>query len=140
MGVTGTTVTSAGLVLAGTFLVFAVAGSSGPGGGEIKEVGIGLAAGVLMDTFVVRTVLVPSVVVLLGHWNWWPSGLWHRHRHQPEQLLAVAGPELFAGPLELPARSGPASLEVSEPPPGSIEETEPLEEGGEAVALAGGPG
>jgi RND superfamily putative drug exporter len=29
--------------------------------------------GVLMDTFLVRTLLVPSTVVLLGRWNWWPS-------------------------------------------------------------------
>ena len=36
---------------------------------------MGLALGVLMDTFVVRTVLVPSTVVLLGRWNWWPARL-----------------------------------------------------------------
>jgi RND superfamily putative drug exporter len=28
-----------------------------------------------MDTFLIRTLLIPSVVVLLGRWNWWPSGL-----------------------------------------------------------------
>jgi putative drug exporter of the RND superfamily len=73
IGVTGTTVTSAGLVLAGTFAVFAVVGGSGSGGSQIRDVGIGLAVGVIMDTFVVRTVLVPCTVVLLGRWNWWPS-------------------------------------------------------------------
>jgi RND superfamily putative drug exporter len=75
IGVTGTTVTSAGLVLAGTFAVFAVIGGRSSGGSQITEVGVGLAAGVLMDTFVVRTVLVPCTVVLLGRWNWWPSKL-----------------------------------------------------------------
>ena len=35
--------------------------------------GLGLAMGILMDTFLVRTLLVPSTVVLLGKWNWWPS-------------------------------------------------------------------
>jgi hypothetical protein len=35
----------------------------------------GLALGVLMDTFIVRTVLVPCTVILLGRWNWWPSRL-----------------------------------------------------------------
>jgi RND superfamily putative drug exporter len=74
VGVTGTTVTSAGLVLAGTFAVFAVVGGSS-GGSQIKEIGYGLALGVIMDTFVVRTVLVPCTVVLLGRWNWWPSKL-----------------------------------------------------------------
>jgi len=39
------------------------------------NVGVGLAVGILMDTFVVRTVLVPCTVVLLGRWNWWPSQL-----------------------------------------------------------------
>jgi RND superfamily putative drug exporter len=73
LGVTGTTVTSAGLVLAGTFAVFAVVGARQPGGSQIVDVGVGLAVGVLMDTFVVRTVLVPCTVVLLGRWNWWPS-------------------------------------------------------------------
>jgi putative drug exporter of the RND superfamily len=73
IGVTGTTVTSAGLVLAGTFAVFAVVGGRGAGGSQIVDVGVGLAVGVIMDTFVVRTVLVPCMVVLLGRWNWWPS-------------------------------------------------------------------
>jgi RND superfamily putative drug exporter len=75
ISVTGTTVTSAGLVLAGTFAVFAVVGGSGSGGSQIRDVGIGLAVGVIMDTFVVRTVLVPCTAVLLGRWNWWPSKL-----------------------------------------------------------------
>jgi RND superfamily putative drug exporter len=73
LGVTGTTVTSAGLVLAGTFAVFAIVGGSEQGGSQIRDVGIGLAVGVIMDTFVVRTILVPCTVVLLGRWNWWPS-------------------------------------------------------------------
>jgi RND superfamily putative drug exporter len=75
VSVTGTTVTSAGLVLAGTFAVFAVVGARGSGGSQIRDVGVGLAVGVIMDTFVVRTVLVPCTAVLLGRWNWWPSKL-----------------------------------------------------------------
>ena len=41
----------------------------------VIDVGTGVAIGVLMDTFLVRTLLVPSAVVLLGRWNWWPSRL-----------------------------------------------------------------
>jgi putative drug exporter of the RND superfamily len=83
LGATGTTVTSAGLVLAGTFSVFAVIGGRQPGGSQIRDVGIGLALGVLMDTFIVRTVLVPCTVILLGRWNWWPSRLSRPDRQLP---------------------------------------------------------
>jgi len=65
---TGTTVTSAGLVLSGTFAVLAIATS-----GQIRQIGTGLSLGILLDTFLVRTLLVPSAVVLLGRWNWWPA-------------------------------------------------------------------
>jgi RND superfamily putative drug exporter len=79
VGRTGPTVTSAGLVLAGTFGVLAVAGGSGSGGSQIRDIGAGLAIGILMDTFLVRTLLVPSTVALLGRWNWWPSPMGRRH-------------------------------------------------------------
>ena len=71
---TGTTVTSAGLVL-GTFVVFGVVAGGGAGGSQFRDIAISLALGILMDTFLVRTLLVPSTVVLLGRWNWWPSKL-----------------------------------------------------------------
>jgi RND superfamily putative drug exporter len=79
LGATGSTVTSAGLVLAGTFAVFAVVGSQTPGGEQLTDLGAGLAIGILMDTFLVRTLLVPSTVAILGRWNWWPSNLHERH-------------------------------------------------------------
>jgi putative drug exporter of the RND superfamily len=73
LGATGSTITSAGLVLAGTFIVLTVVAGGGSGGDQVRDIGLGLALGVLMDTFLVRTLLVPSTVVLLGRWNWWPS-------------------------------------------------------------------
>jgi putative drug exporter of the RND superfamily len=75
LNATGTTVTSAGLVLAGTFGVFAIVGGRGSGGSMVIDVGTGIALGILMDTFLVRSLLVPSTVALLGRWNWWPSRL-----------------------------------------------------------------
>jgi putative drug exporter of the RND superfamily len=78
VGRTGPTVTSAGLVLAGTFAVLAVAGGSGSSGSQVRDIGAGLAIGILMDTFLVRTLLVPSTVALLGRWNWWPSSMSRR--------------------------------------------------------------
>ena len=37
----------------------------------IQQIGIAAATGVLLDAFVVRTLLVPSLMALLGKWNWW---------------------------------------------------------------------
>jgi RND superfamily putative drug exporter len=45
------------------------------GGGQVQQIGLGIAAGILMDTFLIRTLLIPSLVVLIGRWNWWPSSL-----------------------------------------------------------------
>jgi putative drug exporter of the RND superfamily len=90
LNVTGTTVTSAGLVLAGTFGVLAVVGSGSAGQQNVRtivDVGVGLALGILMDTFLVRTLLVPSAAVLIGRWNWWPSRL-GRLRPDPQAVPA----------------------------------------------------
>jgi RND superfamily putative drug exporter len=96
---TGTTVTSAGLVLGGTFAVFAIVGAQ-QGSSQFRDVGAGLALGVLMDTFLVRTLLVPSTVVLLGRWNWWPSKLSRRDAGQ----RAVTGDDAPEENLSVPAR------------------------------------
>jgi hypothetical protein len=93
---TGTTVTSAGLILAGTFAVLTAAG-----GTQVQEIGIGLAVGVLLDTFLVRTLLVPSTVVLMGRWNWWPSKLWREEtiesRLWPREGVPGDGDEMQRG-------------------------------------------
>ncbi|HEV3173381.1 MAG TPA: MMPL family transporter [Actinocrinis sp.] len=70
---TGSTISSAGLVLAGTFGVFAFVENGQPGGGVYRDILASLAIGILMDAFLVRTLLVPATVALLGRWNWWPS-------------------------------------------------------------------
>lgn len=71
IGYTGTTVTSAGIILAGTFAVLGFAGGSA----EVEQIGYSIAFGILLDTFFVRTLLVPAIAVLLGKYNWWPSKL-----------------------------------------------------------------
>jgi RND superfamily putative drug exporter len=63
---TGKLVTSAALILMFAFLVL----SSSPGF-EIKEFAIGLAAGIIFDATVIRALLVPALMRLLGPWNWW---------------------------------------------------------------------
>jgi putative drug exporter of the RND superfamily len=75
IGKTGSTVTTAGVILGGSFAVLAIAVGGTAGADQIQQIGYGIAAGVLMDTFFVRSLLVPSVVVLLGRWNWWPTSL-----------------------------------------------------------------
>jgi putative drug exporter of the RND superfamily len=68
---TGKLVTSAALVL--MFAFFSL--STGPGT-DIKQFGIGLAAGIIFDATVIRALLVPSLMRLFGRWNWWlPQGV-----------------------------------------------------------------
>jgi RND superfamily putative drug exporter len=74
---TGRLVTSAALIL---FLAF-VAMASGPGT-DLKMMATGLAAGILLDATVIRALIVPAVMSLMGRWNWWlPPG--------PAKLLRV---------------------------------------------------
>ena len=56
-----------------------------PGGGVYRDVLASLAIGILMDAFLVRTLLVPSTVALLGRWNWWPSA----HGRRPDLASAA---------------------------------------------------
>jgi RND superfamily putative drug exporter len=96
IGRTGATVTSAGIILGGTFAVFGIVGGGGSNGGQLRAVGFGLAAGILMDTFLVRTLLVPSTVILLGRWNWWPSAMGRHARAatpSPHALRPSESPE-----------------------------------------------
>jgi RND superfamily putative drug exporter len=66
IGRTGRLVTSAALIL---FLAF-VAMASGPGT-DLKMMATGLAAGILLDATVIRALVVPAAVSLMGRWNWW---------------------------------------------------------------------
>jgi putative drug exporter of the RND superfamily len=63
---TGKMVTSAALVLMFAFFVL----STSPGT-DIKQFGIGLAAGIIFDATVIRALLVPSIMAVAGRWNWW---------------------------------------------------------------------
>jgi putative drug exporter of the RND superfamily len=66
IGRTGRLVTSAALIL---FLTF-VAMGSGPGT-DLKMFATGLGAGILLDATVIRALIVPAVIALMGRWNWW---------------------------------------------------------------------
>ena len=68
LALTGHVITSAGLILAGTFAALLFAPLEG-----LVQIGFATTVGILLDTFVVRSLLVPSIAVLLGRHNWWPS-------------------------------------------------------------------
>jgi RND superfamily putative drug exporter len=64
---TGTVITSAGLILAGTFGALVTSPLQ-----LLFQVGLAVALGVLIDTFVVRSLLVPAITAFIGEWAWWP--------------------------------------------------------------------
>ena len=81
---TGKLVTSAALVLMFAFFVL----STSPGT-DIKQFGIGLAAGIIFDATVIRGLLVPALVRLMGRWNWWlPTWAARPLRTRPSQPAA----------------------------------------------------
>jgi hypothetical protein len=75
-------ITAAGLILVGTFGSFATANVV-----AVKEIGIGLAVGVFLDSTIVRVILVPATMRLMGNANWW----------MPTWLKRIV-PELNEGP------------------------------------------
>ena len=68
LAATGPVITSAGIILAGTFAVLMTLPVT-----FVFDIGFMVAAGVLLDTFLVRTIMVPAVIELLGDRAWWPS-------------------------------------------------------------------
>jgi putative drug exporter of the RND superfamily len=64
--VTAAVLTSAALVMVAVFSIFGTLSSL-----EIEQAGVGLAAAVLIDATIVRAVLLPSSMKLLGEWNWY---------------------------------------------------------------------
>jgi len=82
LAATGGVITSAGLVLAGTFAVLGTLPLV-----EFTEIGFAVALGVLIDTIIVRSVLVTSLTLDIGRHIWWPSAL-ARRRDEPEEMTA----------------------------------------------------
>ena len=97
LGVTGGVITAAGIVMAGTFAALAQLPDV-----SVAEVGIAVALGVLLDTLLVRTVLVPASLLIIGERVWWPTrlaGPGHgqgRHRNAP---VAQGAPSAEPGRL-----------------------------------------
>jgi RND superfamily putative drug exporter len=81
LAATGGVITSAGMVLAGTFAALSTLPVT-----FLAELGFAVAFGVLLDTIVVRSVLVTALNLDLGRWVWWPSKLYRQTRPQSEIL------------------------------------------------------
>ncbi|HYJ68049.1 MAG TPA: MMPL family transporter [Nocardioidaceae bacterium] len=89
-GVTETAgvVTSAAAVMVAVFGIFATLGMM-----EMKQMGVGLAAAILIDATIVRVVMLPSILALLGRAAWWPSGVGRRSAHRESPAVEEV-PEL----------------------------------------------
>ena len=71
---TGGVITSAGIILAGTFSVLTTFPLL-----DLFQLGFTVMLGILIDTFVVRAIMVPAIVMKLGEINWWPSKMPRAH-------------------------------------------------------------
>jgi RND superfamily putative drug exporter len=89
LSVTGGVITSAGAVLAGTFAVLGTLPVT-----FLTELGFAIAFGVLLDTLVVRSVLVTALNLDLGRWVWWPSRL---YRQPASGTRSIAGEPTSVG-------------------------------------------
>jgi RND superfamily putative drug exporter len=99
LAVTGAVITSAGIVLAGTFSALAVLPLI-----FLTEIGFVIAVGVLLDTFVVRSIVVPALTFSIGPRIWWPS------------RLARSGGDDGFGPGDAPGEPGPGLTNGRQPP------------------------
>ncbi|MGY1672422.1 MMPL family transporter [Geodermatophilus sp. SYSU D00710] len=119
LAATGGVITSAGLVLAATFAVLGTLPLT-----FLTQLGVAVALGVLLDTIVVRSVLVTALTLDVGRWMWWPSRLAHRLDDpelppgEPVPTTAAVGSAVPA-PRSVP--DGPAAVSPGSPggPPAS---------------------
>ncbi|MGZ4470057.1 MAG: MMPL family transporter [Nocardioidaceae bacterium] len=84
LSVTGGVITSAGVVLAATFAALSVVPIL-----FLAQIAFIVSFGVLLDTFVVRSLLVPALAYQLGPRVWWPSRLWHTPDHADRGTAAM---------------------------------------------------
>ncbi|HZT66983.1 MAG TPA: MMPL family transporter [Acidimicrobiales bacterium] len=108
---TGKVITSAGIILAGAFAALVTAPL-----GELRQIGFAVTVGVLIDTFVVRTLIVPAATMLLGRWAFWPgmpAALGAPPPRRRHYGLAGAGIASLAAGLVLLAATGGAARPVT---------------------------
>lgn len=95
LGRTGSIVTAAALLLAVAIGAFSTSEIS-----FMQQIGIATAVGVLVDAFIVRSLLVPSLMALMGKWNWW-APMWLRRLHDRVGLREGGEPVASADRVEV---------------------------------------
>jgi putative drug exporter of the RND superfamily len=85
LAATGGVLTSAGIILAGTFLILLSQPVK-----NLAEISIGVALGVLLDTFLVRTALVPGLTLAIGPKAGWPGPRWTNDERVPAEVTGDA--------------------------------------------------
>jgi len=99
LGATGPVVTAAAILLAVAIGAFSTSSIS-----FIQEIGVAVAAGVLLDAFIVRSLLVPSLMALLGRANWWAPASLHRvHARIAPAQARPGAPPAVGGLAQLPS-------------------------------------
>jgi RND superfamily putative drug exporter len=97
---TGRLITGAAAIMAGVFFGFGLADTV-----VIKAMGIGMGLAVVIDATLVRVLLVPATMKLLGEWNWWaPSFMRWRRGAKSRSATATPGRDERAGDLGGPSR------------------------------------
>lgn len=107
VGATGGVITSAGLIFAASMLALTVSSLA-----TVVQMGFVIGVGLLLDTFIVRTITVPATAVLIGDRNWWPSRTPRQmlEADRPRRRMRRAAAGRNAGdhqrpPLEFPTRN-----------------------------------
>ena len=118
VGSTGAVITSAGLIFAASMFGLTFASIT-----TLVQIGFIIGAGILLDTFLVRTITVPAVAALVGRANWWPS----RPTLPNEQAEAVPMLQRLTKANWLPPRLRPRTSRIkqAEQPPAPPSPTKP---------------
>jgi uncharacterized membrane protein YdfJ with MMPL/SSD domain len=132
---TGRVITSAGFILAGTFAALLLAPLP-----FLRQIGFGIGVGILIDTFIVRTLIVPSATMLLGRWAFWPIIPGETRATAPIRprqvgiavaavallavgLVAIAAGRGTAKPIQIVATASPTTASIGDASAGSINTT-----------------
>jgi len=98
---TGSIITACGIIMAGAFGSMMISTM-----GMLTEFGFALGFAILLDAMLVRTYLVPAIMILLQKWNWWAPG-WLKRLRGGKQLAQDAARRLAAPPEQSTARMPP---------------------------------